>query len=146
MNVTNTSRICDKHGTPMRRYKNRGNPAWAQWHCHKCDDIRRKDWYASDPRRQLLYHARTRARLNSLPISISIEDIEIPTTCPVLGILLERGVGRVKDSSPSIDRKSPELGYIPGNIRVISWRANKLRSDATIVELEKVLAYAKGLL
>ena len=32
-----------------------------------------------------------------------------------------------------------------GNIRVISYMANRIRNDATIEELEAVLRYAKGL-
>lgn len=43
------------------------------------------------------------------------------------------------DDSPSIDRIIPELGYTKGNIRVISNRANLLKSNATIEELQKVI-------
>lgn len=32
-------------------------------------------------------------------------------------------------------------GYVPGNIRVISNRANLLKSDATVEELRKVIDY-----
>lgn len=76
------------------------------------------------------------------------EDISIPTTCPVLGIPLEvggRGEGRQGPTfnSPSVDRIDNALGYVRGNVRIISWRANMLKRDATIEELEKVLAYMR---
>lgn len=47
-------------------------------------------------------------------------------------------------SSPSIDRIIPELGYVRGNIAVISMRANKLKSDATSEELERISAWMRS--
>ena len=43
----------------------------------------------------------------------------------------------------SLDCIIPELGYVPGNVAVISRRANTIKNDATIEELELVLAYMK---
>lgn len=40
----------------------------------------------------------------------------------------------------------PELGYVKGNVRVISYRANALKRDASVQELEAVVLYMKGLL
>ena len=39
---------------------------------------------------------------------------------------------------PSLDRIIPTKGYIPGNIAVISQRANCIKSDATSEEIEAV--------
>lgn len=41
-------------------------------------------------------------------------------------------------ASPSIDRIVPELGYVPGNIAIISWRANDLKKDATADEMRRI--------
>jgi hypothetical protein len=38
----------------------------------------------------------------------------------------------------------PSLGYVPGNIRVISMRANRIKTDATADELRAVLRYMEG--
>jgi hypothetical protein len=38
-------------------------------------------------------------------------------------------------NSPSLDRIVPEVGYIDGNVRVISDRANRLKSNRTLVQL-----------
>ena len=46
--------------------------------------------------------------------------------------------------SPSLDRIVPELGYVKGNIRVISNRANHLKSDATLEEHRKILLDAEA--
>jgi hypothetical protein len=67
----------------------------------------------------------------------------MPEVCPVLGIPLVVGDGSAKDNSPSIDRINPAGGYTKDNIRVISHRANTIKSNATIEEMEKVLAYIK---
>jgi hypothetical protein len=71
----------------------------------------------------------------------------IPKYCPILGIELHSGKGvshGFKDNLASLDRVDSSLGYVPGNIRVISWRANRLKSDNTIETLEKLLAYMRN--
>lgn len=90
----------------------------------------------------MFYDARKRSAALSLPFDIEPDDIFIPETCPVLGVLLMKGGDR--DRTPSLDRFVPNLGYVKGNIRVISFRANRLKSDATIDEMRQVLAYMEG--
>jgi hypothetical protein len=90
--------------------------------------------------------AKERAIAKDLPFDIEPEDIIVPEFCPVLGIPLVqeiRGRSGWYDDSPSLDRKIPELGYVKGNIEVISNRANRIKADATEEELELVLAYVK---
>jgi hypothetical protein len=96
-------------------------------------------------RRQALeYHlyrnAKKRAASAGVPITISLSDIVVPDVCPVLGIPLMRAAGSVcgTDNSPSLDRIVPELGYVPGNIAVISSRANMIKSTGTAEEHRKV--------
>lgn len=87
--------------------------------------------------------ANKRGRLRGVPADLRVGDLgEIPCACPVLGIPL--GTGEY-GSHPSIDRLIPHLGYVAGNIRVISLRANMLRSNATVEELRLVLADAEKL-
>ena len=86
----------------------------------------------------LLMHAKGRASKASLPIDIDHLDIVIPTKCPVLGIKLRRNKKRQADNSATLDRINPELGYVKGNIWVISQRANRIKNDASINELERL--------
>lgn len=69
----------------------------------------------------------------------------IPNKCPVLGIPLERNKNGKTGSpnSPSIDRIVPEVGYIVENVRVISQRANSLKGNATLEELEALTEYVR---
>lgn len=63
--------------------------------------------------------------------------------CPVLGTEFVRGSGRWTDASPTIDRLRPEAGYVLGNIEVISHRANQIKNDASLAEIEAVAAYLR---
>jgi hypothetical protein len=93
---------------------------------------------------QMWARAKKRARLNDVSFNLTVEDILIPEFCPVLGIKLERNEGASSAASPSLDRIFPERGYVKGNVRVISHKANTIKNNATAEELEKVLAYSYG--
>lgn len=111
------------------------------------DEKERRDFeetFRTNPRYlyRLWYSAKKRAKARNVPFDISPDDIVIPEYCPVLGIKLSlnRG-GGFKPSSPSVDRRIPALGYVKGNIRVISYRANEVKRDATLEELKLVVRF-----
>jgi hypothetical protein len=89
--------------------------------------------------------AKQRAKAKGLEFNINKEDIVIPEVCPVLGLRLVQGSGGHHAGSPTLDRIDPSKGYVKGNVRVISYRANLLKSDATLEELELILADARRL-
>jgi hypothetical protein len=96
------------------------------------------------PEGTMLSNARTRAKKAGRDCTIGLEHIEIPTHCPLLGIEIIPGATRKQlDQAPSLDRIDSSLGYVPGNVWVISHRANRIKADATIEELELVLAGLK---
>jgi hypothetical protein len=87
--------------------------------------------------------AKVRAEANNLDFNLEPEDFKMPKSCPVLGLELRWG-DKITANTPSFDRVVPELGYIKGNVRIISMRANRLKNNATIEEMEKILEYMKG--
>lgn len=101
--------------------------------------------HRADPRKRMVLQARRRAKKRGIPCTLTDNDVVIPEFCPVFGTRLQVGTRQSKRNAPSIDLIKYETGYVPGNIRVISHRANTLRSNATVEELEKVLAYSRGL-
>jgi hypothetical protein len=55
---------------------------------------------------------------------------------------LEKEFGGIGNGMlPTLDRIHNYLGYIRGNVEVISWRANHLKSDSTLDELRKMVRY-----
>lgn len=92
----------------------------------------------------LLQGVKRRCRSFGWKCGIDKGDLQIPPTCPVLGIPLWAGTNVHTDNSPTVDRFDPAKGYIKGNVRVISYRANRLKCDGAIDEFRKVIAYMEG--
>lgn len=99
----------------------------------------------NNPEKMLFWSAKTRANARNLAFNIELSDIQIPKICPVFGIpiFVSLAIGRVqrnRPNSPSLDRIKPELGYVKGNVRVISWRANDLKSNGSLEEMRLIVA------
>lgn len=118
--------------------------AWRRWYDSRDEafrDRRRKRQIAgnrANPENRMARAARQRAKRFNLPINITVADIVIPATCPILGIPLIVGTQTPTDNSPSLDRLIPALGYVRGNIAVISFRANAIKNSASADELRAV--------
>lgn len=119
-------------------------------------DVRKqknKEWRetkrAEDRFRFVWYAAKRRAKDNGVPFAITKQDIidifPLDGKCPMLGITLQFNNKSSKDDSPSLDRIIPKLGYVPGNILLISYRANRIKNDATLTELENIILFLKNL-
>jgi len=103
---------------------------------HKPEMLRKvQEWRVNSPAEYLLSAAKQRARRGGLPFDIDVTDIAMPERCPLLGIRLVPFGGRRTNATPSLDRIDPSAGYVKGNVWVISWRANRLKNDATFQEL-----------
>jgi hypothetical protein len=63
--------------------------------------------------------------------------------CPVFNKPFVR-FDKTNDMSPALDRVDPSKGYVKGNVRYISARANRIKYDASVEELKQVLAYVEG--
>lgn len=104
---------------------------------------KRKESKLKDPRTHLIAYAKQRAKRNALPFDLCKEDIELPKVCPVLGIPLKVSEGFFTDNSYSLDKLIPELGYVKSNVTVMSMRANRLKGDSTLQELEALVKWIK---
>lgn len=101
-----------------------------------------------DPVKAMLSLARSRCKKSGLEFTLTPADIQIPEFCPILGIKLTLGLGQgwgqklvARDTSASLDRIDNSKGYIPGNVVVVSYRANRIKSDATVSELLRVARF-----
>ncbi len=99
--------------------------------------------------RMLLNRIRARAASEGLPFDLTAADIFIPTHCPIFGTPLRLpgnggAGGTAQPDTASLDRIVPELGYVRGNVEVVSLRANRLKNDATAEEHERIAAWMRS--
>tara|TARA_S200002703_G_C3634734_1_gene194943 strand:+ start:48 stop:380 length:333 start_codon:yes stop_codon:yes gene_type:complete len=97
---------------------------------------------------QLWRQLRESARKRNIPFDLTpsdINDIGIPLTCPVLNIPIYFNRGSPKDNSISFDRIDSTKGYTRDNLVIVSYRANKLKSNATLEEMENLVTFYKEL-
>lgn len=103
----------------------------------------RADRYRADPAFYLWRTARIRARATGQPFDIDPADLVVPTHCPITGDAIDVLTSNYQTGA-SVDRVINDLGYVKGNVRIISRKANRLKGDATIETLERVIAYMRG--
>ncbi len=113
--------------------------------CTKCASDNCREWYIGDARRSILIGIRGRCARKNIPFNLTEDDILIPSHCPVLGIPLVNKQGRQTDNTASVDRIIPELGYIKGNVIIVSLRANRIKHNATIQELKQIATFYENL-
>lgn len=107
---------------------------------------RQKKERRQDPLRFLLYKAKERAVKFGLEFTITKQDLpsKLPAICPVLGIPIKIADGSRNANSPTLDRIDNTKGYIPGNIKIISYKANSLKSDGSIEDFKRIIAYMEN--
>jgi hypothetical protein len=105
--------------------------------------VRRSELYTDDlvqaQKKRFFNKKWNNSRKEKWDFEIEPFDIEYPSHCPVLGVELDwMSLGRRTENSPSFDRIDPSKGYIPGNVAIISWRANRIKNDGTADEHQKI--------
>lgn len=116
-------RIVRRKKREAARYRRRGNEAQ--------DDYPVK--------RQKFSNKKANAHRVGTEFTIQFGDLEWPSHCPVLGIPLDYYADGRQENSPSIDQIDPTKGYVPGNVAVMSWRANRIKNDGTLEEHVKIV-------
>lgn len=97
----------------------------------------------TNPQSIMIRMSRCRAKKIGVEFTLTATDIIIPHECPILNIPLFFTKGKVTHNTPSIDRINNNKGYTPDNIQIVSTRANKLKNDATIEELELLIEHMR---
>lgn len=100
-----------------------------------------RNWQTNFPEKYILSKTKAKAKKYNLPFDLELSDIVIPEMCPVLGVKLlvgkETKGNHANANLASIDRLIPSLGYVKGNIQIISMQANMMKTDANREELLK---------
>ena len=99
---------------------------------------------------RMLSKAKTRAKYSNSPkeFNITVEDVlnvwPKDNKCPIFGVILQKGNKMTLPNSPSLDRIDSNKGYTPGNIAILSYKANALKNDGTWQELKRIVDYING--
>jgi hypothetical protein len=102
--------------------------------------------YRSNWARSQVSQKRYASKKRGWSFDLTEDDLQIPDKCPVLGIPLQINYNiSNKDNSPSIDKIDPSKGYTKDNVAVISMKANRIKNDASLEELEKVCSWLRRL-
>ena len=112
------------------------------------DEFRRyrRRLQAKNPLAALFRAARSRAKGRGIDFSITPFDLSMNNgVCPCCNremFIDEEPLGPGgRPHSPSIDRFVPALGYVPGNVSIICWSCNDIKSKATLEELKAVVRW-----
>jgi len=138
---------------PLENFSPRkGSTDGLNGHCKNCLHQKTKEWKLNNPIAYLcsnmLAQAKRRACFIGREFNLTHKDLLslVVPRCPILGTDLVweycHGMG-LGDHSPSLDRIDNSLGYVKGNVAIISHRANSLKNSATTEELKAILAYMK---
>jgi hypothetical protein len=101
-------------------------------------------WQDKEWRKSAIYDAmrdkfrNKKAHSYGVEFTIDFGDLDFPTHCPILGVELDYFADGREENSPSFDRIDPKKGYIPGNVAIVSWRANRIKNDGTAEEHQKI--------
>lgn len=108
-------------------------------------------WKAKDPKRAWAVYAtggaKVRAQLAGIPFTITSQYLLsiTPDECPVFGTKFEFiGNKTMRPESASVDRLDPSRGYVPGNVVVISVKANAIKNAYTSSDIRRVADWLVG--
>ena len=115
---------------------------------HTCKACRNERLYTTRTKahaKERLKSAKYRARIKEVPFNLDEDYLHsiYTETCPVFKTKMSMKVrkGGKQNDSISIDRLIPELGYVKGNVVMISMRANWIKSNATLEELKMLVKW-----
>lgn len=126
-----------------KEYYQAQNKAWSAANKEKRSTNAAKTHRANkeaNPQLYLWKYAKARSKLDDMEFDLELMDIFIPDVCPYLGTPFQMFD---KQFAASLDRIDSTRGYTKDNIQVISYKANRMKNDATEQEL---ISFAKGVL
>lgn len=98
-----------------------------------------KKWKSNNALQARLHGLRHNAKRRGIPFNLTLEDL-VGTVCPVFGTPLDWSAKRTENSA-EVDRIIPSMGYVKGNVRVVSRKANRLKSDGTLTDFKMLVRY-----
>ena len=140
--------IAKLYGVTRQRVKQIFNKYNITQQCWEIERVRRRGAYERrwgninqdnyDAKRDKWRRKRQEAGRLGIEFTLDFCDVIFPTHCPILGIELEYEAETAQEGSPSFCRINPKLGYTKENVRIVSWRANRIKNNGSSEELRKI--------
>lgn len=134
-------RICKIELSLLNFHKASGNKDGLDCRCKSCRKNEARLEYKQDPFKSLIRCKKCESKKKEIPFNLDAEYLRSIWTgvCPIFKISIEIGIeGCGSHKSAHLDRLIPELGYIKGNVNYISGRANRIKYDASLMELKQI--------
>lgn len=139
-NRDKSTAYCKKWRHKSEENMDKANKGSSTWHNNNKEWNRQYD--LNHPIMRMVIRAKQNAKKRGLEFSITETDIERVTHCPIYGIELSyTNKNKKQDNSASLDRVDNNKGYIPGNVKIISSKANTEKRNLTLVQLELIKQY-----
>ena len=130
--------IMDKYKVPQIGLKRKAIEAnlvhFKKWGVRECTDL-------YSVQKAKFRNKKARAVASGIDFTISFGELIWPKDCPILGMELDYFAEGIQENSVSFDKIDPRLGYIAGNVHIISWRANRIKNDGSAEEHRSIAAY-----
>lgn len=146
--------VCKKLKLKIEFNARKSSKDGLQYHCSECTKTRLKSFHNKKMEsltghiKTILTRIKSRAKQTKIDFDLSVEYLEsiVVTNCPILDVDLTwcKKSGKPTNNSPSLDRLNPKLGYIKGNVAWVSYRANRIKQDANLVELKKLINWMEN--
>lgn len=142
-------KICKEVKHLKEFHLSRSNKFGRDYRCKLCKkkeaNLRRYDKYFME----YLRTKRRECKKKNIHFDITPEYLESIWTgiCPIFNVPIYynfKGKGSHQINQAHLDRFNPDIGYVEGNVVWINGRANRIKYNATVEELEKILTYLKG--
>ena len=105
------------------------------WYLENKEKVKKsnKAWRANNVAKYMVLKAKRGAVLRKCKFDLTEEDLlPLPKLCPILGIRLRRTKCWGDPNGYSLDRVNNKKGYTKDNVIVMSFKANKLKSDGAL--------------
>lgn len=113
--------------------------------CKKCRSNKAKEKYQKNIFHFMATLKKSFCKKRNIPFDLDKEYLESIWTgvCPIFGIELTTHSKKL-NSQYALDKIEPSKGYVKGNVAFISARANRIKYDANVEELEAIIKYMKN--
>jgi hypothetical protein len=133
--------ICEKHKLPSTvktRQQIRAEAYFAKW-----GNKEKTDLYTVC--REKFRRKKASAKTKGIDWTVQFGELEWPKECPILGLEIDYFAEERQENSPSFDRIDPSRGYVAGNVRIVSWRANRIKNDGSAKEHRLIAEYLENI-